>query len=261
MARGSLKKRWWIKLWTHQWLEGTLRFDLDPAERSIWADLLALANECRVPGIIQSGEGFPFPHSYLANRFNIPLELFDNTLVKLKVQVRISENSDGITIINWSEYQGSITPEEESKTLLKPRDEDSVSPHGALTEPSVSPHSLQVKHLQSLPSWGQSGSNDDFIWLAEFMVSYPNFSLEDLRQCRDYYSSKKKAGDKGDWKNRLRNWAKKAKQLEIGGLTDGKARASSRRLPESYKTPEQIRAEYEAEQERRCGKQQSGGVD
>ncbi len=212
MARGSLKKRWWIKLWTHQWLEGTLRFDLDPAERSIWADLLALANECRVPGIIQSGEGFPFPHSYLANRFNIPLELLDNTLVKLKVQVRISENSDGITILNWGEYQGSITPEEELKTLPKLHDADSLSPHGALMEPSVSP--LQVKHLQILPSWGQSDSESDSVWLAEFMVSYPNFNLEDLRQCRDWHSRKSKHS-KADWKSRLRNWAKKERQNDV----------------------------------------------
>jgi len=48
-------RRQWIKLWVEEWLGGTTRFELDPAERSVWADLLAMAGRSKFPGIIASG--------------------------------------------------------------------------------------------------------------------------------------------------------------------------------------------------------------
>lgn len=95
----------WIKLWTEEWLDGSIRMDLTADERSVWADLLAMAGRSRQPGVIQANEDSTYSHIYLAGRFQIPLELLERTLEKCKQQNRISENSSGIEIINWKKYQ------------------------------------------------------------------------------------------------------------------------------------------------------------
>lgn len=107
MPKPNRQRRWWIKVWTKEWLDGTIRFDLGPVERSIWIDLLALAGDSRTPGVVQSGEGFAYPHNYLAHRLNIPLDTFEKTLTLLMQQQRVSENNNGITIINWDKYQSA----------------------------------------------------------------------------------------------------------------------------------------------------------
>jgi len=124
------EKRWWIKLWTKEWLDGTIRFDLTPEERSIWVDLLALAGDSRVPGIIQSGKNSPFPHSYLASRLQISVDLFETTIAKLISQQRISENNEGIHILNWDKYQAKYAESEgtETKRYKKQKQAPDISP-------------------------------------------------------------------------------------------------------------------------------------
>lgn len=99
------RRRQWIKLWTAESLRGSIRFDLTPAERGVWYDLLAMAGESRTPGIIQATEGVAYPRPWLAQTLNIPLELLEDTLEKLQTTNRISINGDCIHIVNFDYYQ------------------------------------------------------------------------------------------------------------------------------------------------------------
>lgn len=98
-------RRPWLKLWAVESLEGSIRYQLDAAERGTWYDMLVLARICGQEGLIADRDGRPYPHNFLANRLNISLELFETTLKKCKVEGRVSENEHGISITNWKKYQ------------------------------------------------------------------------------------------------------------------------------------------------------------
>jgi hypothetical protein len=82
-----------------------MRFDFTPAERGVWYDLLVLAGNCRMDGVVAAGQGKPYPYSWIAGTLNVPLKLLETTLEKCRVSERIHENNDGIHIQNWKKYQ------------------------------------------------------------------------------------------------------------------------------------------------------------
>ena len=117
-------RRKWVKIWVDESLTGTVRFDLTPAERSIWYDLIILAGACRVPGQISSNETTPFPHDYIANLLQVPLDLLQTTLKKLADTGRVSENENGIHIINWSKYQSEYDRQKKYRGRKETQDKD-----------------------------------------------------------------------------------------------------------------------------------------
>lgn len=104
MARARWR-RTWVKMWVNECLEGSIRFDFSPAERSIWYDLILMAGRCRVPGIISANSNTPYPHSYIAGLLNVPIDLFESTLKKCEASGRVKETKAGIELINWEHYQ------------------------------------------------------------------------------------------------------------------------------------------------------------
>ena len=98
-----------LKLFSREWLQGSLRVENDAAERGVWTDFLAMANESRNRGVIQANDKTPYPHPYLASLLNIPLELLEHCIDKFSKQERIIEDKTGITLINFSYYQGIDT--------------------------------------------------------------------------------------------------------------------------------------------------------
>lgn len=98
-------KRAWVKLHINGMLNGSVRYQLEPEERATWVDLLCFAGLGLEPGVISDNDMRPYPHSFLANRFNISLELLETTLKKCVKEGRITEDEQGIHIANWSEYQ------------------------------------------------------------------------------------------------------------------------------------------------------------
>jgi hypothetical protein len=120
----------WIKLWTRGWLTGTIRGNMTPAERSVWADLLAMANESRVRGTICRAKGVPYERSYLANYLDVPIELLNSTIEKCLGDKnaqddlhRIEVSADGcIVISNWQKYQAK--PEGKGKRFESARERE-----------------------------------------------------------------------------------------------------------------------------------------
>lgn len=102
--RGA-KRRLWIKLYVTGMLHGSVRWQLEPDERSTWVDLLCMAGECGKEGKICDNDFLPLPRSYIANHLNISPELLERTLLKCKVANRIGEDNGVLTITNWKVYQ------------------------------------------------------------------------------------------------------------------------------------------------------------
>jgi len=101
---GPTRKRW-VKLWTHESLTGTLRRELEPDERSIWWDFLALAGDSAEPGKICIYPGVPMTKDQLCQILNVDRELLDRAMRKLARTGRIYINNDIIHIANWEKYQ------------------------------------------------------------------------------------------------------------------------------------------------------------
>lgn len=104
MARGR-PKRPWIKMYPVDCLMGSINYQLELAERCIWYELIYFSAICATPGVIADKDGRPYPHQFIANRLNAPLEVFERTLKKCEVEGRIFENDSGIHITNWNAYQ------------------------------------------------------------------------------------------------------------------------------------------------------------
>ena len=113
-------KRAWIKLHINGILNGSVRHQLEPAERATWIDLLCFAGLGVVPGTISDSDLRPYPHSFLANRFNIPIKLFETTLLKCIEEGRIKEDDQGIHITNWTSYQSEYQRQAQGREQKKP---------------------------------------------------------------------------------------------------------------------------------------------
>jgi len=105
MARGATRRAW-VKLFITGWLHGSIRWQLEAEERSVWADLICMAGECGQGGLIADSDGCPLPWSFIANRLNIPEELLERTIAKCKHEERLETcPDDTLKITNWSAYQ------------------------------------------------------------------------------------------------------------------------------------------------------------
>jgi len=128
----SYERMPFLKLYSREWLQGSLRVQNDAAERGVWTDFLALGNESRNRGVIQANDETPYPHHYLAALLNIPLELLDHCILKFTEQDRIAENSHGILITNFSYWQGLDTrrrgrPSKQSRERPEPTEEQKLT--------------------------------------------------------------------------------------------------------------------------------------
>ena len=99
---GSMR---YVKVWVSEYLEGTIRFDFEPDERSVFVDLLAMSGRMRVKGLICARPGNPYPHAWLAGTLNIPIDLFERALARMIATDRATEGEEGIRITNWKKYQ------------------------------------------------------------------------------------------------------------------------------------------------------------
>ena len=94
----------WIPLWIDKWLFGSTRLELNPAERSVFVDLLALAG--KDDGYIRANVNMPYNLRQLAGLLNVDVGLLTTTIKKCKETGKIEEPAEGIyKIKNWTEYQ------------------------------------------------------------------------------------------------------------------------------------------------------------
>lgn len=104
MGRAS-GKRTWIKLYCWGRLHGSMIYQLSEEEQSIWDKLLCYAGILGREGQISDNDGRPFPHNFIAHELHTSEELLESTLQKCKEEGRITEDEQGIHIVNWAAYQ------------------------------------------------------------------------------------------------------------------------------------------------------------
>jgi len=127
MARTSVKRRKWIKLYPQECIDGSIRYQLESDERGVWYDLLSFCAICSNDGIIADRDKRPYPLSFIANRLNINLELLERTLRKCKEEGRITLDDGIITISNWKYYQSEYARQKPYRKDKQPVDEDFIS--------------------------------------------------------------------------------------------------------------------------------------
>jgi hypothetical protein len=112
------------KSWCHDNLFGSLRHDLDAAQRGIWNDLLDLAKLSRVrPGLIAPNDKQAYSQEWLAAFLNVPLDLFNEACRLLVATERITMNGTGIEIVNWKKYQTEYDRQKPYRKEKKTREE------------------------------------------------------------------------------------------------------------------------------------------
>jgi len=118
------RKRTWVKFWVTGWLHGSIRWQLEPDERSVWADLICLAGECGHEGGITDNDGCPLPRSFVASQLNIPPELLDRTIAKCRHDGRLADSDTTIIITNWQVYQSEYERQKPYREKAKAEDPD-----------------------------------------------------------------------------------------------------------------------------------------
>jgi hypothetical protein len=124
-----------IKWYPKNWLHGSIRFDCTPEERSVFVDLVNMANESRNRGTIQANYKTPYPHKYIAEQLNIKLKLLNRCLKKFEEQDRLHENEVGITITNFEYYQGLDTRKGRPRPGQVPPEQLPLEPTVTWTKP------------------------------------------------------------------------------------------------------------------------------
>lgn len=113
-----------------RWLDGSIREDLAPDERSVWADLLALAGLTREPrrGYIERSEGIPYKKAVLLSRLEVTEDLFDRAVAKCVAEGRLQVLLDGtMRITNWMRYNDTAGYEEKKEVKKSALDRAKIS--------------------------------------------------------------------------------------------------------------------------------------
>lgn len=105
----------WIPLWVDKWIFGSTRIELQPDERAVWVDMMALASKDN--GFIRANPSTGYPIAQLSGLLCIPEELLERTIQRCLEtgKIKIAENVDNSSncgnlarvfyLINWAEYQ------------------------------------------------------------------------------------------------------------------------------------------------------------
>ena len=116
--------RRWVKLWVSECLEGSIRYQLDAAERGVWYDLILISSLGGTPGTISDRDNRAFPHTFIASRLNISVTLLELTLDKCIKEGRVIEDEKGIHITNWERYQSEYQRQKPYREAAKEADPD-----------------------------------------------------------------------------------------------------------------------------------------
>jgi len=104
--------RRWFKLWIEEWETGSIRVDMDSAERGFWADMIGCAMKSRVEGLLcrDSRGQIGYTNIELANKYGVPVELVESTIAKrLKDGSIFIRPNNVIEIVNIFKYQSKTT--------------------------------------------------------------------------------------------------------------------------------------------------------
>ena len=112
------KRRRWIKFWTQEWISG-IRREMEPDERSVLADFLALAGDSPEPGTICAFPGVPFTDDQLCRALQISPELLERARKKMIKHGLITLNDGLPHIVNWERDQAEFDKSEYMRKYMQ----------------------------------------------------------------------------------------------------------------------------------------------
>lgn len=135
----------WRKSWIDENLDGSIRKDLNPAERSVWADLLDLCGKSRRWGVIERSQGIPWTARELAERFVTSEDVVSSTITKCLIEGRLAlDNSGALVVTNWGKYQAnSRKPTDRIDIPLSPQDREAQQQASAARLAYLQPEAAQ----------------------------------------------------------------------------------------------------------------------
>jgi len=96
----------WIPLYVDKWIFGSTRLELEPDERGVFVDLMALA--AKDDGYIRANPNMAYLPQQIAGLLNIPVELLERTIEKCVKYKKMVKQKNGILYMtNWDKYQFS----------------------------------------------------------------------------------------------------------------------------------------------------------
>jgi len=103
----NCRKRGWIKL-TKTWLTSSINYRMTLEEQAVFSKLLVMGDEYGpVPGLISDNDFRPMPVDYLAHQACCSREVFKATIEKSKEDDSIFENSHGLFLTHFDDYQAT----------------------------------------------------------------------------------------------------------------------------------------------------------
>ncbi len=94
----------WFPLHVDSWLFGSTRIELNPAQRGVFVDLLALS--MKDEGYIRANEDTPYPPSQLAGLLFLDVDLLAETIERCVQVGKITRSENGILrISSYEKYQ------------------------------------------------------------------------------------------------------------------------------------------------------------
>lgn len=113
----------WIPFYVDKWLFGSTRIELEPEERGVWIDLLALG--AKDDGHIRANVGVPYPLDQLAGYLRVPEPLLKRTITKCLRRKKLARRQDRtLYICNWNKYQ--FTERHKRRIDLKIKETDNT---------------------------------------------------------------------------------------------------------------------------------------
>ena len=107
----------YLKIFGYEWLEGSIRRDLDSAGRGMWADILALASMSRRIVYLERSKGIPYTEKELADKFGVDLKDLQGVIATCILEGRLASEVDGtLYIANWDRYQDYPLGQDPNKT-------------------------------------------------------------------------------------------------------------------------------------------------
>lgn len=242
-----MPRRRWIKLWTQEAIQGTTRREMEPDERSVWWDFLALAGDSPDPGKICFYRNVPLTDDQLCQTLNISQDLLNRARGKMLKFGKITVNEGIIHIVNWERYQseyertkkyvrrsvenlqenlqtGQCRKSTKKSTLHQTRP-DQTRPKQSNIKETGELLSPKQKELLNILLRCPAIKEADAYKLPELFADYPNVNHAlEFKKFVEWWPGPKKR--QKPWAT-LRNWLEKAQGEAIqnmGGQRYGKAR-------------------------------------
>lgn len=105
VKKRGCRKREWAKIPT-SFLQSSVNYRFELNEQAVWIKLVLLAiTQGDIPGLISDNDFRPVPYKYLAHLATCPLDVFESMLKKAKEDDSVFENSHGLFLTHFDDYQ------------------------------------------------------------------------------------------------------------------------------------------------------------